>query len=944
MQHKQELIRVRGARTHNLKGVDVDIPKGSLTVITGVSGSGKSSLAFDTLYAEGQRRYVQSLSAYTRQFLDLMPKPDVESIEGLSPAIAIDQARPSGNVRSTVATATEIADYLRLLFARAGVPYCPEHHEKMAAQSVAEMTDAVLALPEGAAVCIAAPVIRGKRIDFARYFADMQTRGYMHFRIDGKALAADELPDFLAGERHDVDVVVDRLRVRPDARQRIVESMEAALSLAQGRALVFAMAGDFPEKVFSNRYACPVCDRTVGALEPAMFSFNHPAGACEACQGTGVESAFTPASVTISEELSLADGAVYGFDRRSAKAAALIASLAKALGFDERTPLKDLPPAVRKALFEGTSRPLELSDVEGGRRVVKSGPFPGFVALLEARYEKRSSAAITTEMNRYRILRPCAACGGARLNATARAVVITTDKREVGFGEIMRMDISRARAFFSGERIVSGHEAVAQRLAEEIARRLRFLDEVGLGYLRLDRRTDTLSGGESQRVRLACQMGSGLSGIMYVLDEPSVGLHPKDTQRLLGTLCSLRDDGNTVIVVEHDEGIIRKADCVLDMGPGAGVEGGWLVAAGTPVEIARNGASLTGAYLSGARKIAPRRGRAPGKEHLVIRKAAGNNLKGVTASFPVGAMTVVTGVSGSGKSTLVTDTLYRAAAKQLYRATETPEPFEAIEGLENFDKVVDVDQSPIGRSPRSNPATYTGLFAPIRELFAQTPTARERGYDAGRFSFNVAGGRCEACQGEGFVKVEMHFLPDMYVPCKVCNGSRFKRETLEVLYKGKTIADVLELTVAEALEVFANHPVIRRRLEVLSEVGLGYVRLGQSALTLSGGEAQRMKLALELSRPQTGRTLYILDEPTTGLHFEDVRMLLDVLDRLRSRGNTIVVVEHNLDVIASADHVIDMGPGAGDAGGEIVYEGSVAGMASSAKSVTGPFLKGRGGS
>ncbi|HAW44905.1 MAG TPA: excinuclease ABC subunit UvrA, partial [Sutterella sp.] len=872
MEDKNGIIRIRGARTHNLKGIDVDIKRNALTVITGLSGSGKSSLAFDTLYAEGQRRYVQSLSAYTRQFLDLMLKPDVESIEGLSPAIAIDQTRHAANVRSTVATATEIADFLRVLFARAGIPYCPEHHEKMLAQTVTEMVDAILARPAGERICIAAPVLVRKRVDFAKFFDDMQTRGYIRFRVDGKIYEAPDLPDLSHTERHDIDVIVDRLRVKPEAKQRVTESVEVALGLSDGRVFVFGL--DTPDKidVFSNRYACPVCGKSIGQMQPSLFSFNHPTGACEKCGGTGEEAAFTAESVVISDELSLADGAVYGFDKRSAKPYSVIRAFAEHFGFDEKTPWKDLPESVKDGILFGVSG----GNLQNETSLLREG----LIALLEKRFTFSSSAAITAEMNRYRIVRPCEACGGSRLNAVASHVVLQTATQDITFPEIMAMDIGQASAFFANLKVTYGPQAVVARLREEIARRLRFLDEVGLAYLRLDRRTDTLSGGEAQRVRLACQIGSGLSGVMYVLDEPSVGLHPRDTAKLLDTLRALRDDGNTVIVVEHDEAVIRAADAVIDMGPGAGFQGGSVVAVGSPEEIMASKASLTGRYLSGELTVGDhsRRG-TDTKKRLILKGACGHNLKNVTASFPIGALTVVTGVSGSGKSSLVTDTLYAAASRFFYRSLEAPQPYESIEGFEYFDKVVNVDQSPIGRSPRSNPATYTGLFTGIREIFAETPTAKERGYDSGRFSFNVAGGRCEACQGEGYVKVQMHFLPDMYVPCQVCNATRYKRETLDVLYRGKTIADVLDLTVSEASELFAAHPALRRRLATLSEVGLGYIKLGQSALTLSGGEAQRMKLALELSKPSDGRTLYILDEPTTGLHFEDVKMLLTVLRR-----------------------------------------------------------------
>ena len=928
-----KLIRVVRARTNNLKNVSVGIPRGKLTVVTGVSGSGKSSLAFDTVYAEGQRRYVQSLSPYARQFLELMPRPDADEIDGLSPSIAIGQKRHSSNPRSIVATATEIADYLRVLFSSCGTPRCPEHGTELIAKPVSEIADAVLKRPEGEKILVMAPVIQDKRGDHARFLEDMQTRGYVRFRIDSKFYEAPFLPELDHLASHTVDVVVDRLRARPESRQRLTESIENALSLSDGRVIIREMEGEAKDEIFSNRYACPICGFTIGKLVPANFSFNNPQGACEKCAGTGTESVFTSESVVTNPDLSLLEGAVYGFDRRSARSHALIARLSEALRFDPDAPWKSLPKDVQEKILKGCP-------ISGIVEKDGEGIFPGLLAMLEARYEKSSSAAITAQMNRYRVERPCPVCSGTRFGATARNVFLGSGDKAPRISDILSMSIEEAGRFFKVFSPQRGEKAVYERLKEEIARRLAFLDDVGLSYLRLERRMDSLSGGEAQRVRLACQVGSGLTGVTYVLDEPSVGLHPADNGKLIATLKNLRDMDNTVIVVEHDKDMIESADFVIDMGPGAGFLGGEIVAQGSPEEIKADPASLTGQYLSGKRTafIAPQKELAD-KGCLVLKGARGHNLKHVTAKFPIGAVTVVTGVSGSGKSSLVNDTLFRAASRYFYRSLEEPEPFDAIEGLENFERVIDVDQSPIGRSPRSNPATYTGLFAPIRELFAQTPLAKERGYGAGRFSFNVPGGRCEACQGEGYKKVEMHFLPDMFVPCEVCRATRYKRETLEVLFKGKSIADVLSLTVDEALPIFSNVPVVHRKLKTLADTGLGYIRLGQGANTLSGGEAQRMKLALELSRPEASNTLYVLDEPTTGLHFEDVRMLLEVLSRLRDAGNTIVIVEHNADVILSADHVIDMGPSGGDAGGEIVAQGSLEDIMASPRSATGAYLK-----
>lgn len=932
-----EEIRIRGARTHNLKNIDLDIPRGKLVVITGLSGSGKSSLAFDTLYAEGQRRYVESLSAYARQFLDLMERPDVDLIEGLSPAIAIEQKSGNPNPRSTVGTITEIMDYLRLLFARVGVPYCPIHHLPLVATPVSEMVDQTLARPQLSKIMVLAPLLREQSVPDFNFFIDLQTQGFIRFRIDGEIYEAADLPE-IDRMPHDVDVIVDRLRVRADAKQRLAESLETALRLTGGRVVVEDMQSG-EAQAFSSYYCCPECGFSVTELEPRLFSFNNPKGACPDCGGLGEKMVFTEESVVRHPELSLSSGAIHGWDRRNLYNFDLIEAVAKALQFSVDTPWNQLKPEQRHALLFGLGeKMIDMPYRRNGELHWQKGPFEGVIAILERRFSETKSETVKEELNRYRVLKPCPTCHGTRLTQAARHVFIGEGEQKKAIYEISAMSLEQAKEYFEQLQIKGTRSEVARKLIDGIAQRLQFLNDVGLGYLCLDRRVDTLSGGEAQRIRLASQIGSGLTGVMYVLDEPSIGLHQCDNDKLIETMKRLRDLGNSVIVVEHDEDTIRAADFVVDMGPGAGELGGRVVAAGSPTEIEASG-SLTGLYLSGKKTIEIDKKRRKSEHFLRVIGAHGHNLKNVTLEIPQGLVTVVTGVSGSGKSTLINDTLYRIAAKTFYRASAEPEPYDSVEGLELFDKVVNVDQSPIGRSPRSNPATYTGLFTPIREIFAQTPTARERGYDAGRFSFNVRGGRCEACQGDGFIRVEMNFLPDMYVPCEVCHGKRYNRETLEVLYKGLNISQVLDLTVDEAAELFSAHPVITRKLQTLRDVGLGYVRLGQSALTLSGGEAQRMKLALELSKKDTTRTLYILDEPTTGLHFEDVQMLIRVIGKLRDAGNTVVIIEHNLDVIASADWVVDLGPKGGEAGGEIVAVGTPSQIAKNKASVTGQYLK-----
>ncbi|MGQ5488380.1 excinuclease ABC subunit UvrA [Thauera sp. AutoDN2] len=932
-------IRIRGARTHNLKNISIDLPRNRLTVITGLSGSGKSSLAFDTLYAEGQRRYVESLSAYARQFLQLMEKPDVDLIEGLSPAISIEQKATSHNPRSTVGTVTEIHDYLRLLYARAGTPHCPDHPQHaLEAQSVAQMVDHVLALPAETKLMILAPVVSGRKGEQSDLFAELRAQGFVRVRVDGEVMELDAMQPLEKGRRHDVAVVIDRVKLRPDLRSRLAESFETALTHADGRAIAVEMESG-REHLFSARFACPVCSFSLAELEPRLFSFNNPAGACPRCDGLGQVEFFDPVRVVAHPELSLASGAIRGWDRRNQFYFQLLASLASHYGFDIETPWRALPEDLREVVLSGSGRTKIAFRymADNGRMVLKEHPFEGILPNLERRLRETDSQAVREELSKYRATQRCPACHGSRLRSEARHVLIGGHPLH----EVAAMPLGAAHAFFAQLALEGARARIAERIVSEITARLRFLIDVGLDYLALDRAADTLSGGEAQRIRLASQIGSGLTGVMYVLDEPSIGLHQRDNDRLLDTLARLRDMGNTVIVVEHDEDAIRSADYVVDMGPGAGEHGGQIVAHGTPAEVIANPDSLTGDYLAGRRTIMPPgRRTAPDPARMVrIAGATGNNLKAVDASLPVGLLTCITGVSGSGKSTLINDTLATAAAHQLNRSADDPAPYAAIEGLEAFDKVIDVDQSPIGRTPRSNPATYTGLLTPIRELFAGVPEARARGYGPGRFSFNVRGGRCEACQGDGLVKVEMHFLPDLYVPCDVCHGTRYNRETLEIRYKGRNIREVLEMTVEEALAFFAPVPAVARKLETLTDVGLGYIRLGQSATTLSGGEAQRIKLALELSKRDTGRTLYILDEPTTGLHFQDIELLLKVLHRLRDHGNTIIVIEHNLDVIKTADWVLDLGPEGGDRGGTLVCCGTPEQIAEHPESHTGRYLR-----
>ncbi|PTT92983.1 excinuclease ABC subunit UvrA [Pelomonas sp. HMWF004] len=953
---ESRFIRVRGARTHNLKNIDVDLPRHALVVITGLSGSGKSSLAFDTLYAEGQRRYVESLSSYARQFLQLMDKPDVDVIEGLSPAISIEQKATSHNPRSTVGTVTEIHDYLRLLYARAGTPFCPDHHLPLEAQSVSQMVDAVLAMPEDSKLMLLAPVVRDRKGEFVELFQELQAQGYVRFRVDGATVEAPEIPALKKAEKHDIDVVIDRIKLRADSadslRQRLAESFEAALRLADGRALVLDM--DQPTHaatLFSSKFACPVCSYSLPELEPRLFSFNSPVGACPSCEGLGQVTVFDADRVVAFPTLSLASGAVKGWDRRNPYTFSLLESVAAHYKFDVEAPWDSLPPEAQAVLLNGSgtediSFTYQAESASGKKRSVKrQHPFEGILPNLSRRFKETDSAAVREDLARYMAAKPCVACEGSRLRREARHVVLQPADALPGFKgrpiyEVEHSTLRECLDYFEGLKLKGNKADIGDKVIREIASRLRFLNDVGLNYLSLDRSADTLSGGEAQRIRLASQIGSGLTGVMYVLDEPSIGLHQRDNDRLIATLRRLRDLGNSVLVVEHDEDAIRAADWVLDLGPGAGVHGGRIMSQGTPAQVAADPNSLTGRYLSGAARIEVpvRHRKAVDGAALRIVNARGNNLKGVTVEIPVGLLTCVTGVSGSGKSTLVNDTLYAAVAKKLYQSHADPAAYDEIEGLDAFDKVINVDQSPIGRTPRSNPATYTGLFTPIRELFAEMNTAKERGYGPGRFSFNVAGGRCEACQGDGVLKVEMHFLPDVYVPCDVCFGKRYNRETLEVLYKGKNITDVLNMTVEDAFQLFNAVPALARKLQTLLDVGLGYVKLGQSATTLSGGEAQRVKLALELSKRDTGRTLYILDEPTTGLHFADIALLLKVLHQLRDAGNTIVVIEHNLDVIKTADWVIDMGPEGGAGGGQLLLAGTPEDVAACEASHTGRYL------
>ncbi len=933
-----EQIKIRGARTHNLKNINLDIPRNQLVVITGLSGSGKSSLAFDTLYAEGQRRYVESLSAYARQFLQLMEKPDVDLIEGLSPAIAIEQKATSHNPRSTVGTVTEIHDYLRLLFARAGDPFCPQHNILLQAQSVGQMVDTVLALPQDTKVMILSPIVVERKGEQLELFEELRAQGFVRLRVNGKVYEMDNLPKLAKNQKHTIEIVVDRLKVAPDIKQRLAESFETALRCADGRALAVEMDTG-KEYLFSAKFACPVCNYSLQELEPRLFSFNSPMGACPKCDGLGVISFFDPQRIVAFPTLSLSGGAIKGWDRRNQFYYQMLESLAKHYDFDLERPFESLPEKIQKVVLYGSGRE-EIAFTylnERGKKMLREETFEGIVNNFERRYNETESPTVREELAKYLNNCPCPDCHGTRLREEARHVRVA----ERTIYDLSALPLKQALTFFQDVKLPGNKQAIAEKIVQEIASRLTFLNNVGLDYLSLERSAETLSGGEAQRIRLASQIGSGLTGVMYVLDEPSIGLHQRDNDRLLATLKRLRDMGNSVIVVEHDEDAIRTADHVVDMGPGAGEHGGEVVAQGTPKEVCADPKSLTGDYLSGRRSIdPPRQYRKPDPEkRLKIIGASGNNLKDVTLDLPVGLLTCIAGVSGSGKSTLINDTLYNAVAQHLYGSSAEPAPFSEMEGLEFFDKVINVDQSPIGRTPRSNPATYTGLFTPIRDLFASVPTARERGYGPGRFSFNVKGGRCETCQGDGVIKVEMHFLPDVYVPCDVCHGQRYNRETLEVHYKGKNIHEVLNMTVEQAYEFFNAVPIIARKLQTLVDVGLGYVTLGQSATTLSGGEAQRVKLSLELSKRDTGRTLYILDEPTTGLHFHDIAMLLKVIHTLRDQGNTLVVIEHNLDVIKTADWVIDLGPEGGEGGGRIVAQGSPRDIAANKDSVTGPYLK-----
>ncbi len=936
-----DFIRIRGARTHNLHDVDLDLPRGKLVVITGLSGSGKSSLAFDTLYAEGQRRYVESLSAYARQFLSVMEKPDVDHIEGLSPAISIEQKSTSHNPRSTVGTITEIYDYLRLLFARAGEPRCPRHGVALKAQTVSQIVDALLAQPEGERMMLLAPVVEGRRGEHAQVIDGLRAQGFVRVRVNGEVLGIEEVPELDRYRKHDIEAVVDRFRVREDQQLRLAESVETALALGAGR--VRAAWLDAPEReplVFSALYACPQCGYSIPELEPRVFSFNNPAGACKSCDGLGVKTFFDPSRIVAHPELSLPAGAVRGWDRRNAYYYQMLESLAGHYDFDLGTPFQELPEAVRRVILHGSGEEVIETTFRSERYSshTKRQPFEGVIPNMERRYRETESSVVREELAKYLGTRDCEACGGTRLNEHARSVYLG----DVNLPAVAAMPVGEARSFFDELRLGGTRGEIAEKVVHEIAQRLGFLCDVGLDYMALDRSAGSLSGGEAQRIRLASQIGAGLVGVMYILDEPSIGLHQRDNRRLLDTLTSLRDMGNTVIVVEHDEEAILSADHVVDMGPGAGVHGGRVVAQGRPADVAGNPASLTGQYLSGRRRIpVPGARTAPDpKRSIRVRGARGNNLQGIDVEIPVGLMTCVTGVSGSGKSTLINDTLYAVAARELNDAGTDPAPHAAVEGLEALDRVVDIDQSPIGRTPRSNPATYTGLFTPIRELFASTQEARSRGYGAGRFSFNVKGGRCEACAGDGVIKVEMHFLPDVYVACDVCKGQRYNRETLDIRYKGRNIHEVLEMTVEDALGFFSAVPVIKRKLDTLMDVGLSYVRLGQRATTLSGGEAQRVKLSRELSKRDTGRTLYILDEPTTGLHFHDVEQLLKVLHRLRDHGNTVVVIEHNLDVVKTGDWIIDLGPEGGDRGGRVVAAGTPEQVAAARDSHTGRFLAG----
>ncbi|EPS3432792.1 excinuclease ABC subunit UvrA [Vibrio alginolyticus] len=933
-------IEVRGARTHNLKDINLTIPRDKLIVITGLSGSGKSSLAFDTLYAEGQRRYVESLSAYARQFLSLMEKPDVDHIEGLSPAISIEQKSTSHNPRSTVGTITEVYDYLRLLYARVGEPRCPTHHAPLAAQTISQMVDKVLEMPEGSKMMLLAPIVKERKGEHVKTLENLAAQGFIRARIDGETCDLSDPPTLELHKKHTIEVVVDRFKVRPDLQQRLAESFETTLELSGGIAVVAPMDGDGEEIIFSANFACPQCGYSMQELEPRLFSFNNPAGACGTCDGLGVQQYFDPSRVIQDDSLSLAQGAIRGWDQKNYYYFQMLTSLADHYGFDLHAPFNSLPKKTQDVILKGSGRTeIEFKYInDRGDIRVKRHPFEGILNTLERRYRDTESNSVREELAKYISTKSCSSCGGTRLRLEARNVFIA----DTTLPEIVELSIADALEFFHSLKLEGQRAQIAEKVMKEINDRLQFLVNVGLNYLNLSRSAETLSGGEAQRIRLASQIGAGLVGVMYVLDEPSIGLHQRDNERLLKTLTHLRDLGNTVLVVEHDEDAIRCADHVIDIGPGAGVHGGNVVAEGTMEEIIANPNSLTGQYLSGVKEIAVPKDRTPHdpKKTVELLGATGNNLKNVNLSIPVGLFSCITGVSGSGKSTLINDTFFKIAHTQLNGATTAqPSPYKSIKGLEHFDKVIDIDQSPIGRTPRSNPATYTGIFTPIRELFAGTQESRSRGYKPGRFSFNVRGGRCEACQGDGVIKVEMHFLPDVYVPCDVCKGKRYNRETLEVRYKGKTIDEVLEMTVEDARTFFDPVPAIARKLQTLMDVGLSYIRLGQAATTLSGGEAQRVKLARELSKRDTGKTLYILDEPTTGLHFHDIQQLLTVLHRLRDHGNTVVVIEHNLDVIKTADWIIDLGPEGGQGGGEIIAQGTPEDVSQIEGSHTAHFLK-----
>ncbi|HWM29528.1 MAG TPA: excinuclease ABC subunit UvrA [Woeseiaceae bacterium] len=933
-------IDIRGARTHNLRNLDLSLPRDKLIVFTGLSGSGKSSLAFDTIYAEGQRRYVESLSAYARQFLSMMEKPDVDHIDGLSPAISIEQKSTSHNPRSTVGTVTEIYDYLRLLYARVGTPRCPDHGVTLEAQTVSQMVDQLLGLPEGTRLMLLAPVVQDRKGEHVQLMQDLQAQGFIRARIDGEVYELDDPPKLDLRRKHTIEAVIDRFKVKADIGLRLAESFETALRMAEGVArIAFMEDPDQEELLFSDRFACNICGYSLTELEPRLFSFNNPSGACPGCDGLGVKQFFDPARVVVNQELSLAGGAIRGWDRKTTYYFQMIQSLADHYKFDIETPFSELPENIRNTILYGSGKERIAFHYANSRglEIKQRHRFEGVIPNLERRFRETESSAVREELTRFLNSQPCPECNGTRLNRAARNVFIT----DLSLPEVSNLSVGHALKFFGSLKLEGWRATIAVRIVKEINERLGFLSDVGLDYLSLNRSAETLSGGEAQRIRLASQIGSGLVGVMYILDEPSIGLHQRDNKRLLGTLLHLRDIGNTVIVVEHDEEAILAADHVVDLGPGAGVHGGRIVASGTPEAIKQNAQSLTGQYLSGRRCIALPAQRTPvdRKRQLTITGARGNNLKSVDVSIPLGLMTCVTGVSGSGKSTLVNDTLYKAVAEELNRASCNPAPYAGISGLELIDRVIDISQSPIGRTPRSNPATYSGLFTPIRELFAGTQEARSRGYMPGRFSFNVKGGRCEACQGDGVIKVEMHFLPDIYVPCDVCRGKRYNRETLEIRYKGKSIHEVLEMTVEDASEFFRNVPVVSRKLQTLVDVGLSYIRLGQNATTLSGGEAQRVKLAKELSKRDTGSTLYILDEPTTGLHFHDIEQLLSVLHRLRDKGNTIVVIEHNLDVIKTADWIVDLGPEGGDGGGRIIATGTPEEVADNEDSFTGQYLQ-----